>query len=192
MIPSEKITGIVLSGGKSVRMGMDKALIEWNGKSFMKHVIDAMTPLVREMIIVSDDPGHQIEGIPRIPDIMPSAGPLAGICTGLEHSLSEFNLILSCDIPLIDTETLRLLLDPIDTKTDMVLLSDGKRSMPLIALYRKRCLQPALDLLHSGKRRMMDLTERLNCQTILVPKEDRFRIQNINSPIDLNAINHAN
>ena len=95
MIDKKNITGIVLAGGKSSRMGTDKGLLKFNGKSFVQYSLDALKPLVSEIIIVSDDLNYDTFGLKRINDITKNAGPVAGICAGLEASSTEYNLILS-------------------------------------------------------------------------------------------------
>ena len=81
---SEKdISGIVLAGGKSRRMGRDKALIVLKNRTFLEHVVFALKPMVDDIFIVSDNPDHQIENFYRVPDMIMDAGPIAGIYTGL-------------------------------------------------------------------------------------------------------------
>jgi molybdopterin-guanine dinucleotide biosynthesis protein A len=80
------ITGLILAGGKSSRMGEDKGFLLRNGKPFIQYSIDALTPLVSEIIIVSDHPKYDVFRLKRINDITKNSGPVAGICSGLEAS----------------------------------------------------------------------------------------------------------
>ena len=109
MIEKKDITGIILAGGKSTRMGTDKGFLLLNNKPFVQYSIDALQPLVSEIIIVSDNPDYDRFGLKRINDTIKDAGPVAGICSGLEASSTAYNLILSCDIPLITSKILQKL-----------------------------------------------------------------------------------
>ena len=97
MVDKKNITGIVLAGGKSSRMGSDKGLLTINGKMFIEHVVDAMKPLVDNIIIVSNNKMYDQFGYERIEDEIINSGPMAGLYSGLKHSESEYNLVLSCD-----------------------------------------------------------------------------------------------
>ena len=109
MTDKNNITGIILAGGKSSRMGSDKALLLYRGKAFLTHVINALIPLVDDIIIVSNDERHSQFNYRRISDTIIDAGPLAGIHAGLTDSNTENNLVLSCDVPLIQTSILEFI-----------------------------------------------------------------------------------
>ena len=119
MKTKKHITGIILAGGKSSRMGTDKGFVLYKNKSFVQHIIEALQPLVTEIIIVSNNPDYDVFGIKRVNDIIENAGPLAGVYTGLHYSETENNLVISCDVPLINSETLTLLIDGVDDKKDV-------------------------------------------------------------------------
>ena len=89
MITNNNITGIILAGGKSSRMGTDKAFLKWNNKLFIESIIDALDPLVSEIIIVSNDEKYDSFKTKRIKDVIENAGPLAGIYSGLKAVLSH-------------------------------------------------------------------------------------------------------
>ena len=111
MISKNNISGIILAGGKSSRMGTDKAMLIFNEKPFIQHIIDAMKPLVNNIIIVSDNEERTFLGINRTNDIIKDAGALAGLYSGVHYSKTDCNLIVSCDVPLITTEVLQLLIN---------------------------------------------------------------------------------
>ncbi len=185
MIERQNTTGIILAGGKSSRMGSDKASIVLHGQAFIKHVIKAAKPLVEEMLIVSKHPNHRKFGLPVIKDVLPLAGPLSGLCAGLKHSSTDFNLVMSCDIPFIGTETLQLLTDTDPQDDDVILLADENHVMPLIALYHKRCLNPCLRNLEEGERRLLNVLSQLNVRRIPIPEHLKYQIENINTPEQL-------
>jgi len=109
-------------------MGTDKGFILFNNKPFVQYSLEALKPLVSEIIIVSDYSGYDVFGCKRIPDITKDAGPVSGICSGLEASKTEYNIILSCDIPLINSRILQKLIDHIDHTSQIIQVeSQGKR-----------------------------------------------------------------
>ena len=139
MIDKKDITGIILAGGKSSRMGTDKSFLSLKGKPFVQYSIDALKPLVSEIIIVSDNEAYNGFGLKRVNDIIKNAGPVSGIYSGLEASTTEYNLILSCDIPLINSEILEKLINAIDDCSEIIQIESNCKTMPLIALYKKSC-----------------------------------------------------
>jgi molybdopterin-guanine dinucleotide biosynthesis protein A len=174
------ITGIILAGGKSSRMGNDKGLLQFQEKSFLERSIEALKPIVSEIIIVSNNKEHDVLGTKRVEDIFKDAGPLAGVYTGLKHSKNQKNIVLSCDIPLINTETLQLLLQEKEVSEIIQLESQGK-AMPLIAMYTKSCENIFYDLLQKGERRLRFAVNQCKVKTIrLQVEKDKF-VTNINT-----------
>ena len=188
MISKEHISGIILTGGKSSRMGRDKASILLNEKPFIQYVIEALKPLVDSISIVSSNPKHDTFGVQRVEDLIEDAGPLAGLYSGLSQSSTDLNLVLSCDIPYIKTKTLELLLNEDYFEYDIVQLSAKGKSMPLIARYKKSCAPVCLELLNSGERRLRKLSEKCSVKTLTVEDNLVFQTQNINTIEDLKTI----
>ena len=102
----KNITGVILAGGKSSRMGTDKGVLELNGKKIIEHIIYSIKPVVDEIIIISNSNNYDYLGFKVYSDIIKERGPLAGIHTALTHTTTERNLIVSCDIPFINSELL--------------------------------------------------------------------------------------
>lgn len=188
MIDAKNITGIILAGGKSSRMGEDKGLIEFNNKPFIKHIIDAVTPLVSETIIVSNNPDHDVFGLKRIKDDIENSGPMAGIHSGLKSSNTEYNLVLSCDVPLINTDVLKMLINTADDNADIIQIESQGRSMPLIALYKKKCETVFYKLLLNGERRLHIAVSKCNSKSIVLDSDYALYTTNINTPEQLKNI----
>ncbi len=192
MLEKGNITGIILAGGKSSRMGTDKGFILWEGKPFVNHIIDALKPLVKDILIVSDHPRYDTLGYKRIKDILPEAGPLSGLCSGLLKSDNHLNLVLSCDIPLISSGILEELLSAYKEGTNAVVCKVNNKVMPLVALYNKNCMDVCWELLHKDERRMMCLLERLEgVKYVSLNEQQAKQVKNINSSKDLNDIKNA-
>lgn len=188
MKPTNSITGIILAGGKSTRMGSDKALLHYQDKTFIEHVMCALKPMVEHMMIVSGNKDYDRFGVKRVDDIIENAGPLAGLHTGLHHSKTEINLVLSCDVPLVDSALLKRLITADEPFLDIVQFQSGDKTIPLIALYKKRCEATCLSLLESGERRLVVLADKINTKTILLEKDSAYKVMNFNSNQDLDLL----
>ena len=188
MIDKKDITGIILAGGKSSRMGTDKSFLSLKGKPFVQYSIDALKPLVSEIIIVSDNEAYNGFGLKRVNDIIKNAGPVSGIYSGLEASTTEYNLILSCDIPLINSEILEKLINAIDDCSEIIQIESNCKTMPLIALYKKSC---KIKFLKKDERRLRIAIKSCKSKNIVLEKEHEFSTMNVNTQNELKAIKNA-
>ena len=191
MINKKDITGIILAGGKSSRMGTDKGFLILNEKPFIQHSIDALKPLVSEIIIVSDNPDYDILGCKRVLDTIKDAGPVAGICSGLEASATNYNLVLSCDIPLIKTEILEKLIANTDTDSDIIQIESNGKTMPLIALYKKQCSTVFSNLLKNDERRLRMAVNQCRVKNIPLNYNDNHATMNVNTKEELKQLEDA-
>jgi molybdopterin-guanine dinucleotide biosynthesis protein A len=191
MLKKENITGILLAGGQSSRMGSDKALMDLQGESFVSLITKVMAPFVCEIVIVSDHDAHDRFGFKRIEDIIKDSGPLSGIHAGLTYSETQYNLILCCDVPLMDEAVLSFLIEGFDADYDIIQLQYLDKPIPLIGIYNKSCAQVCERLLHSNERRVMKLLAASTCKTLKLTPELGVYIENINTPEQLKRIKHA-
>lgn len=191
MNKEKDITGIILAGGKSSRMGREKGLILLQNKAVIQHIIDALKPLVTELVIVSSNPDYDIFNIKRIEDIIPESGPIAGIHAGLMHSKTKNNLVVSCDVPLLNAGILQHLLQYKTENYDIVQFQSKGKSIPLIALYKKQCVEQCFELLKNGERRLQKLVLAMQTKTITVSKEEEAFVINMNTIEDLKTITNA-
>jgi len=192
MIEKKDITGILLAGGKSSRMGTDKGFLKLNKKSFIEYSMEALQPLVSQMIIVANNPDYDVFKIKRIDDLIKDAGPLAGIYSGLKHSKTEYNLVLSCDIPLMKTEILEKLIEAQDGCQDVIQIVSNGKSMPLIALYKKTCATIFYKLLQNDERRLHVALNQCKVKNIILNSEYDLFTKNINTPEELKTIAYVN
>lgn len=190
MMLRETTTGIILAGGKSARMGHDKGLLSLQGKPFMEHIIEAMEPFVNTIIIVSNSSDYDVFNKKRVLDIVEDSGPLAGLYTGLYHSETENNLVLSCDVPLINAGVLNELMEGFDAEKEVIQLESEGKKMPLIAMYKKQCMHHFKMRLDEGERRLQIAITELNTKTISVAPRLQGFVRNINTRRDLKEISN--
>ncbi|MCB0448954.1 MAG: molybdenum cofactor guanylyltransferase [Confluentibacter sp.] len=188
MIDKKNITGIILSGGKSSRMGTDKGFLLFEGKPFIHYSIEALKPFVCNTIIVSNNKEYDVFGLNRIEDIFENAGPLAGIYSGLKHASTAYNLVLSCDIPLINSTILQKLINAVDAVSNVIQIQSQGNNMPLIALYKKPCENQFLKLLNEGERRLQFAVNQCQVKNVVLSSEEELFTKNINTPEALKTI----
>ncbi len=191
MIGKNDITGVILAGGKSSRMGTDKGFLKFHGIPFVKYSIEAVAPLVSETVIVSNNVDYDVFKLKRFEDIIKDAGPLAGIYTALNQTNTDFILVLSCDIPLIKTEILEELVRAETSDFDVIQLVSKGRSMPLIALYHKRCEHRFYQLLQNGERKISAALKNCKVKDLLLRSDQEIFISNINTPEELKVLEHV-
>lgn len=197
---------VLLRGGKSRRMGRDKALLTWEGKTFLETVADQMGFFEEKYLSVAADPdraapqdktvppaGHP-DGLPQewkvLPDKIPDCGPLGGIWTALTACRAEWALAASCDIPAMRRSFFEKLLDSRSEDVDIVcpVTPDGRMHMTC-ALYR-RAAAPMLEArLRSGDYRMRGLFSSCRVKTIPVTDPEEVRmLSNINTAEELDRV----
>jgi cyclic pyranopterin phosphate synthase len=137
------VSGIVLAGGRSRRMGRDKARLPYGGTTLLNHVARILADVCAEVIVVAEDasdyedmelpPGARVVG-----DLYPGRGPLGGIVTGLRAAGEGVHVVVACDMPRIRPEMIRFLFESADGSDAAVPEIDG-RLEPLCAAYHFRC-----------------------------------------------------
>jgi molybdopterin-guanine dinucleotide biosynthesis protein A len=191
MTHKKNITGIILAGGKSSRMGTDKGFLLLNDKPFVQYSINALEPLVSDIIIVSDNPDYDVFGLKRITDITKDAGPVSGIYSGLEASKTEFNLILSCDIPLITSEVLQKLIDAVDDVSYIFQAKSDSKTMPLIALYKRPIKERFKSFLEQDERRLRVAIKACGYKNVVLDKAYQNATLNVNTEEEFKQIQDA-
>ncbi|MFD1613798.1 molybdenum cofactor guanylyltransferase [Gelatiniphilus marinus] len=191
MINKKDITGIILAGGKSSRMGTDKGFLMLDNKPFIQYSIQALKPLVSEIMIVSDNSNYDVFGLKRVNDIKKNAGPMAGIYSGLEASSTDYNLILSCDIPLISSEVLKKLIEVVDDNSEIIQIENHGKTMPLIALYKRHIKDTFNGFLQKDERRLRVAVKACKSKTIRLEKAHEFSTMNVNTKEELKQIENA-
>jgi len=143
------ITGVILVGGKSRRMGRDKAFLEVSGKPIFERVLEVFRESFAQLFLVGDrEERFTGYGLPVLPDIYPGSS-LGGLYTGLYNAATEYVFVSSCDLPFPSAEVIRYLCTLRDG-FDAVVPSIAHGYEPLFALYAKSCIRPIRELLDSG------------------------------------------
>ncbi|PKP12179.1 MAG: hypothetical protein CVU09_01415 [Bacteroidetes bacterium HGW-Bacteroidetes-4] len=176
------LTGIVMAGGKSSRMGTNKALLHFKGKRLIDRAVEIILPLVDKIIISSNQPLPDIP-YPFITDAVESIGPLGGLQACLNSSTTEWNILIPCDTPFLSVSLYQQMLQH-TTAVDAVIAKhvDGKIE-PLIGLYN-RCLIPLMEeQIARGDYKLINLLHR--ARIYYFETEELHQFRNMNYPGDL-------
>ena len=184
------VSAAVQAGGRSNRMGKDKALIPLGGRPLIEHVLTRLDGLCDEILVTTNRPqDYSFLGLRLAPDSVPDAGALHGLRTALEASQGERVLVIGCDMPFVSRALLEhmLLVDP---EADVVVPFANGEYEPLHAVYARSCLAQVDEALLAGNRRMISFFPEVRIATIQEPDlsrldPDRLSFFNINSPGDL-------
>jgi molybdopterin-guanine dinucleotide biosynthesis protein A len=184
------VTAIVLAGGKSSRLGRDKALEKIGGKYLIERVIDSLSQLGDDIIVVTAAPNQLSDlNVEKVIDTYPRTGAKVGLCTGINASLSFYSLVVACDMPFLNIDLLRYLLDSA-SGFDAVIPRIGDKIEPLHAVYSKNCIPILDEHISKGKLKISDLFNEVNVRYVEVGEIEKYDSQhlslfNINSEADL-------
>ncbi len=182
-------TVVVLAGGRSSRMGVDKALVPFQGKPLVAHVVDAVRPHFDEVLVATGAPERfAFLGVDIVRDRVCDEGPMMAVASALARATYETVFVLPCDVPRFPAALLRDVLRRARGEADIVVPvhPDTGHLEPLFAVYRRRVL-PLLDrALAVGVRKILLVYDA--CRTERVPIAPGMRLTNVNTPDDLAAL----
>ena len=164
------VTGVVLAGGRSSRFGASKLDADLDGMTVLDRTIDRLRPVVDEVFVVGRAGSRP--GTRCIDDPQPFEGPLAGLAAGLEKAASEVVIVVGGDMPLVEPDVLRLLVDRLRGGTCTVaVLQDGSQPRPLpMALTCNEAREAASAAIAAGERSLRAFLTRL--RVAIVPERE--------------------
>ena len=150
------ITGVVLAGGRSTRMGQEKAFLPYGGKKLIEHIVSRLQPYCDNILVsVNEASQYEFLKLPLITDKNKNCGPLGGLEAAIDASPTELCFIIPCDVPFISGAIIPLLASEIGTHDACVPLSGGFYE-PLVALYNKTALTAFRECLKEKKYKVSD------------------------------------
>jgi molybdopterin-guanine dinucleotide biosynthesis protein A len=185
------VTGVILAGGKSSRLGQDKAHLRLDGtETLAETAVRRLASLVDEVIVVGDV--ERLGALPArvIPDLYPGAGTLGGIYAGLAAARRQHSLVVGCDMPFLSAALLGYMIaQPREYDVLLPRLADGMFE-PLHALYSRNCLAPIRDRLESRQYRIVGFLGEVRVRYLDEPEMRRHDPElrsflNVNTPDDL-------
>ena len=166
----EGVTGVILAGGSSRRMGRNKALMEIEGEAIITRSYRTLATLFHEVIIVTNSP-DEYAFLPcrKVADICTGGGSIAGLQAGLSASNTEKIFVTACDMPFLNPDLIRLLCKTAGNSDAVVPLNGEGLREPLHALYNRSLLNRMQSQIESGDKSILHLLD--NILTTLVPQE---------------------
>jgi len=183
------VSAFVLAGGRSSRMGTDKAFLQVEGRTLLGRTLDLLCALTLEVRIVGPADKFALYG-PVIEDVYPGRGPLAGIHAALSASTTELNLILAVDLPFVTESLLRFIVEQAraaDAVVTVPRIAGGYQ--PLCAVYRRAFAPLAQAALEAGRNKIDVLFAATTARVLEEAELNRFAFSaamfhNLNTPED--------
>jgi molybdopterin-guanine dinucleotide biosynthesis protein A len=187
------LTGIVLAGGASRRMGRDKAFLDLGGRPLIAHVIERMAQVCAEVLVVAGDV-QPYAGLDArlVEDRFRGVGVLGGLHAGLAAAAHELALAVGCDMPFLEPDLLRAFAGWAEG-ADVVVLRQGEQVEPLHGAYRRACL-PAIEVaIRANRRRIISFFPHVRVRYVtledVIPFDPDLRsFRNVNTPEEWEAV----
>ncbi|WP_428329598.1 NTP transferase domain-containing protein [Mucilaginibacter sp.] len=184
------LNGLVLAGGKSQRMGFDKGAVNWHGKEQRYHIADILKPFCKDVFIsCRADQQKEIDPVyPNIPDTFTGLGPFGAILSAFREQPDSAWLIVACDLPLINAETLRYLTDNRNTASIATAYQSTFNDFPepLITIWEPKSYTVLLSFLAQGyscPRKVL-----INSDVHILNAKAPADLTNVNTPEELDRI----
>jgi len=179
-----------MAGGKSRRMGTDKAFVPFQGRAMIEHVIDRVRGISTDVYIVTNKPeSYSFLGYPTVGDIYHDCGPLGGIHAALNYLENQYLLIVACDMPWLERDLLKYMIS-LREKADAIVPRWDRFPEPLHAIYSKTCFGAVERSLEIGLRKVIGFYGKVTVHYVERAEIERFdpdgrSFSNLNTPRDL-------
>jgi molybdopterin-guanine dinucleotide biosynthesis protein A len=185
-----RFTVVINAGGKSSRMGTDKALVEIGGRTMIEQIVDQTRGLGADTVVVTNTPErYAFLGLPTVADLLPDKGALGGLYTAVHAATQPYAVVLACDMPFVNRPLLEHMMS-LAAEVDAVIprltpapphppaggapagAGEGAEAEPFRAVYAKACLDPIRRALEAGKMRIISFFPEVRLRWI---EEDEIR-----------------
>jgi len=162
------VTAIILAGGKSRRMGTNKAFLRLGDTSLIENQVKKLCGIFDEIIISANDYAlYERFKLPVVHDIFPGRkGPLAGICSCLKHASYPYAFVIACDMPNINENLILFLQNQIEENYDIIVPKTSRGPEPLHAFYSKNCIPVMEECLKKDDLRLVDFLSMVRARYV--------------------------
>lgn len=186
------VTGVLLAGGKSRRMGEDKRFLSIGEETLYEHSLAVLRSVFQTVVVViAQDSPPLASDVPVWRDLIPGCGSLGGLYTGLKQAMTPSVFAVACDMPFLDPATIRYFLT-LQGEADLVMAKLPNGLHPMHALYHRRCLPVMERLLGERNLKIQQLADHPSLRVRLVTADELIVIDpsvrsfyNVNTPADL-------
>jgi molybdopterin-guanine dinucleotide biosynthesis protein A len=168
---------VIQAGGRSTRMGENKALKSFLGRPLVERVVRRLEPIADEILLTTNEPdAFAFLHIPRFPDVRPGLGPLGGLHTALAKSQHPWVAVVACDMPFASAPLLVASAGILAQEAmDVVIARSPEGFEPLHAAYRRGACLPAIEAaLDAGERRVISWFPRVRVRTLTSEELARY------------------
>jgi molybdopterin-guanine dinucleotide biosynthesis protein A len=187
-----EVTGVLLAGGKSRRMGEDKRYLVVGKQTLLERGLGVLRSIFQEVLVVigQDSPLLGVDAR-VVRDLVPDCGSLGGLYTGLTQATTPWIFVVACDMPFLDQAVIGQFTSRRAT-ADIVMAKLGPRLHPMHALYGKRCLPALEEMIRARQLKIQEMVSHASLRVEYVTEADLLTIdpsgrsfQNVNTPEDL-------
>lgn len=188
------VTGVLLAGGKSRRMGEDKRFLSVGEGTLFERSLAVLRSVFQTVFVViaQDSPALQSD-VSILRDLVPDCGSLGGLYTGLKQAVTPYVFVVACDMPFLDPAMVRYFTE-VKSDTDVVMAKLQNGLQPMHALYHRRCLPIMESLIQARELKIQQLAAHPSLQVRLITPAELGAIDpegrsfyNVNTPSDLEA-----
>ncbi len=189
-----EVTGVLLAGGKSRRMGEDKRYLVVGEQTLLERGLGVLRSMFHEVLVVIAQDSAPLDIDARIVrDLVPDCGSLGGIYTGLTQATTQYIFAVACDMPFLNQAVITQFTNRRDT-ADIVMARLATRLHPMHALYGKGCLPAMEQMIVARQLKIQELVSHASLRVQYVTEADLLSIDpswrsfhNVNTPEDLEA-----
>jgi molybdopterin-guanine dinucleotide biosynthesis protein A len=189
-----EVTGVLLAGGKSRRMGEDKRYLVVGEQTLLERGLGVLRSIFQEVLVVIAQDGPPLGVDARVVrDLVPDCGSLGGLYTGLTQATAPCIFVVACDMPFLDQAVIAQFTSRRAT-ADIVMAKLAARLHPMHALYGKRCLPAVEQMIRARQLKIQEMVSHASLRVQYVTEADLLTIdpswhsfQNVNTPADLEA-----
>jgi molybdopterin-guanine dinucleotide biosynthesis protein A len=191
-LAQSSISGVMLAGGKSSRMGQNKALMSLGGRRLIDRVASVLREVFRELLLVTNSPEVYADlSVPMVSDVFPDKGSLGGIYSAIYHASTPYCLIVACDMPFLNAAVMRYLVEHM-ADYDVVVPEIHGELQPLHAVYSKACLEPIAHCLEANRLKVVGFFPEVRVRTVTASElqsldPELLAFQNLNTPEEFQA-----
>jgi molybdopterin-guanine dinucleotide biosynthesis protein A len=162
------LSTIVLAGGHSHRLGQDKALLPWRGRTLIEYIVSQLKAISDDVLVIT---GPQVRyrelvDVPIFADAIKGAGPMGGLYTGLTHARYDYSFVAACDMPLLSRAVIDLLREELDGSAWAIVPKIADYRVPTLAIYHKKSLSVIERLLAQGRTSLQELLDAIPTKII--------------------------
>jgi len=179
----DSTAGFVLTGGRSSRMGRDKALLPIDGSVLVERTAEVVRAAAGSVTLIGAPGRYAHLGLPVLPDLVPDGGPLCGLHTALKITRADWNLVVACDMPGLTVAFLGDLLAAAQQLGGACLAPQTDSGLhPLCAVYHRRSADAVEFAIQHKSFKMHDLLKSLGA--VSWPVADASLLENVNTPLE--------